>query len=224
MQDGEYRLRDIPKQDGSHHTSRVIDLPVGRIAQRAPRRRDRGGEGKPRPPASLAGGSARLYLVPMPPARSSVGAILRQLRTHPRPDHPKGLTVAEAARRTGLWGEAVSDSFWAQVESGRSNASESTLLKMALAVDARPEEIETLFHTAGYGYLYDTLVNIGASSRQGSLHGAEAGILTDPRLPNDKRRSLLDHLTDILDGLEGRERLVASEAPEYPEEADDNGG
>lgn len=157
-----------------------------------------------RPRRAFATHRSGLYLLRMTP-NAPVSSVLRRIRSAPRPDAPRGLTQAEAARRTALWGKPpLSSSFWSQVERGKSQVSEGELLRMALAIDARPDEIRDLFHAAGYEQLHDTLVNIGARNRPDLPIGAEAGILTDPRLTHGKRKALLDHLEDILEGLAAR--------------------
>lgn len=142
-----------------------------------------------------------------------LGLLLRALRGNAG-DENEGLNVAEASRRTALWtGKPVSDSFWSQVEKGKSRPSESQLLRMALAVNAEPEDIRMLFEAAGYHDLFHYLVGIGlvASTRHNLVFGAEAGILTDSRLPSEKRKELLSHLNTILEAEEARKQRERAE-------------
>lgn len=149
-------------------------------------------------------------------SRLGLGDLLRSVRRCPRPDRPEGLSVAEAARRSGTDGEApVSPRHWRRVEGGEARPQEEVLLRMALAVGATARQTRQLFHLAGYGHLYDTLA--GAAGGHGRRCPAEAGILADPRLPDEERRVLLEHLRDIVDALDVRARRQRGESPRGPE-------
>lgn len=153
-----------------------------------------------------------LHLV-TPGTRLDVGTLLRSIRRCPRPGRPEGLSVAEAARRSRMHGEPpVSPRHWRRVEDGEARPQAGVLLRMALAVGATTRQIRRLFHLAGYGQLYDTLAGTAA----GRPCPAEAGILADPRLPDEGRRVLLGHLHDVVNALHVRARRGGGGGREEP--------
>lgn len=94
--------------------------------------------------------------------------------------------ILPLSRRAG-----ISDSRWGQIERGSATSAE-TLWRMAVAMDARPDEIKALFEAAGFQDLYEGLTRIGRLGKAEIPPMAEAGILADPTLTAEDKSALME--------------------------------